>query len=105
MVLKRTIKVRCGVVTGDNCEEVEYRNYTVEAEDEVSVLNLLDHIHQTMDRDLSYYSFCRQGLCGGCSVEMNGKRVLACKTLASEELEIKPILKSIQDKGTGRETG
>ena len=95
MVLKRTIKVRCGVVTGDSSEEVEYRNYTVEAEDEVSVLNLLDHIYQTIDRDLSYYSFCRQGLCGGCLVEMNGKRVLACKTLAPEELEIKPILKNI----------
>lgn len=87
--MKRIIKVHCAVLS--STDHMEYKDYEIEMEGEVTVLNVLEHIYHNLDGNLSFYSFCRQGLCGGCSVDVNGKLVLACKTPALEEMEIRPL--------------
>jgi len=86
----RIIHVRCAIPTHSGREK-EFRKFTVEMDGDVSVLDVLDHIALYLDTEITCYSFCRQGLCGGCLVTLNGKRVLACKTLALDEMTIDPI--------------
>ena len=86
----RTIHVHCAIPTRLSREK-EFREFTVEMEGDGSVLDVLEHIALQLDTEVTFYSFCRQGLCGGCLVTLNGKRVLACKTLAPDEMTIDPI--------------
>ena len=92
--MKREIKVRCALLPSMPGEAGEDRDYELEMEGDVTVLNVLEHIYRFLDGELSFYSYCRQGLCGGCLVEVNGKRVMACKTPALDRMEIKPIVET-----------
>jgi fumarate reductase iron-sulfur subunit len=48
----------------------------------MSVMQALDYIFEHMDSSLAYYSHsaCSQGICGQCSVLINGKTGLLCQT-------------------------
>jgi len=91
MPVKRMITVRCTVLSPDGTDRLD-REYKVEQDGEMTVLNVLEYIYHFLDSNIAFYSFCRQGLCGGCLVEVNGNRVLACKTPACDNMHIRPIL-------------
>lgn len=61
----------------------------------LTVMDILDYISSHSDPTLAYYkhSACNHGICGRCSVRINGKVRLACITLAGdyEELELAPV--------------
>lgn len=95
----RTIHVHCAIPTRLSREK-EFREFSVEMEGDVSVLDVLEHIALHLDTEVTFYSFCRQGLCGGCLVTVNGKRVLACKTLALDEMTIDPIPTCLEENRT-----
>ena len=44
------------------------------------VLDALIHIKSTHDATLSFRRSCREGICGSCSMNMNGRNGLACTT-------------------------
>ncbi|MBW1697583.1 MAG: 2Fe-2S iron-sulfur cluster binding domain-containing protein [Deltaproteobacteria bacterium] len=90
--MNRTLTVRCAVPSAHNSENWEFRQYDIEIEGESSVMDVLKKLYQQKDHDIVFYSYCRQGLCAGCRVEVNGRRVLACQTLAESGIEIKPVL-------------
>ena len=47
------------------------------------VLDALIHIKSTHDSTLSFRRSCREGICGSCSMNMNGRNGLACTTSIS----------------------
>ena len=59
--------------------EPHYRDYEIETDGSVSVLQAIRQIYHTVDATLSFRnSDCRRGVCGICSMMMDGKRALTC---------------------------
>jgi len=56
-----------------------YINYDVDVTHENVILDILTKIKNEVDGSLSYRRSCRHGICGICSVKVNGKAILACK--------------------------
>lgn len=66
----------------------EYKTYTTK---EVNLLKIFDHIKYNIDSSFSYSCGCRSGVCGSCSVLINGKEKLACKTKVIDGDVIEPL--------------
>ena len=74
----------------DGAQEGEYTGYEIPYQERMSILNVLDYIHESCDRSLAYYKSCRIGKCTGCLVEVGGENKLACTTLAKDGMKIGP---------------
>jgi succinate dehydrogenase/fumarate reductase-like Fe-S protein len=59
----------------------------------MSVLGVLSYIYENLDPSLAFYFSCRGRKCGGCTMLVNSKAVLACDVLASENMTIEPLPK------------
>jgi succinate dehydrogenase / fumarate reductase, iron-sulfur subunit len=58
-----------------------------------TAMDVLDYISRHLDGSLAYlsHSVCRQGVCGRCTVKVNGKAVLACAhVVEGRELVLEP---------------
>ena len=44
------------------------------------VLDGLIHIKNNIDKSLAFRRSCREGICGSCAMNINGKNTLACLT-------------------------
>lgn len=64
-------------------DEPEFESYEVPVSNSTSVLDGLFRI-QEGGENLSFRFSCRQGVCGSCSMEIDGKARLACQTPVSE---------------------
>ncbi len=57
-----------------------------------TVLEVLAEIQNSQDDSLAFRSSCEAGKCGSCAVEVNGKPVLACRTMVDgNDLHIGPL--------------
>ncbi|MCF8093661.1 MAG: 2Fe-2S iron-sulfur cluster binding domain-containing protein, partial [Desulfotignum sp.] len=57
-----------------------------------TVLEVLTEIRNSCDDSLSFRSSCEAAKCGSCAVELNGKPVLACKSIVDGHvIHIKPL--------------
>jgi succinate dehydrogenase/fumarate reductase iron-sulfur protein len=56
-----------------------------------SLLSILNYIKTKLDNTLSFRSGCRSGVCGSCSVRVNGVEKLACKTHLNDGDIIEPL--------------
>jgi len=63
----------------------------IETKEKVSVLSLLQYIYENLDPSLTFLGPCEKGLCGMCSVVVNGKVGLACKALVNSDVTIEPL--------------
>lgn len=90
--MRRKLNVHCGIPVPGMEDRFEYRTYEVEVDGEATVLDVLKIIYREKEDHIAFHSYCRQGLCGGCVVEVNGRRVLSCTTLAQDGMEITPVL-------------
>jgi fumarate reductase iron-sulfur subunit len=70
-------------------------NYRVPRLDKMTVLDVLAYIQRHHDRSLVFRFACRLGMCGTCTVMVNGIPRWACRTsierLGSERLQIAPL--------------
>ena len=61
----------------------------------MTVMDVLEYIGNNLDPTLGYYkhSVCNHGICGRCSVSVNGNTRLACLELANnyKELNLAPV--------------
>ena len=55
------------------------------------VLDALFHIKNSLDNSLSFRRSCREGICGSCAMNINGKNRLACLTPLKEKMSIYPL--------------
>lgn len=75
--------------------EPYYDEYCVKAEEEISVLVLLNHIHNEIDPTLSFRSYCcGLQMCRSCLMKIDRKKRFACLTLVKpgETVTIEPAL-------------
>ena len=55
------------------------------------VLDGLIHIKNNVDKTLGFRRSCREGICGSCAMNINGKNGLACLTPIEEKMTIFPL--------------
>ena len=55
------------------------------------VLDGLIHIKNNLDRTLGFRRSCREGICGSCAMNINGKNTLACLCPIEEKIVIYPL--------------
>jgi succinate dehydrogenase/fumarate reductase-like Fe-S protein len=59
-----------------------YQNYQIPATEPVTILSILTHIYQYLDRSLAFRNYtCYRGTCLSCLVKADGRTVRACSTL------------------------
>src|SRR3954453_18106189 len=61
-------------------EEGGLQEYTVDAAETATLLDVLDVVKDTVDGSVTYRKSCRMAVCGSCGMRMDGAAVLACKT-------------------------
>jgi succinate dehydrogenase/fumarate reductase-like Fe-S protein len=70
------------------------KEYQVSANEQMTVLVLLDRIHHELDETLSFRHYCcGLQMCGSCLMRINRKRKFACLTLVEpgEEIVLEPV--------------
>ena len=75
---------------GPGCE-AKWVTYELPFEERMTVLGVFDYIYENLDTSLAHYQSCRNGRCVGCLVQVNGKPVLACETIASDGMRAGPL--------------
>jgi succinate dehydrogenase / fumarate reductase iron-sulfur subunit len=77
-------------------QKPHYEKFTVEADPNDRVLDLLEYIKGYHDGTLSFRRSCAHGICGSDALRINGRNYLACKALAkdfhSDKITVEPIL-------------
>jgi succinate dehydrogenase / fumarate reductase iron-sulfur subunit len=72
-----------------------WKTYTLEVEDDATILDILNEIHWRVDGTLAYRRSCRSAICGSCAMKVNGQNVLACETptqrFKGDKLKIEPL--------------
>ena len=72
-----------------------YETYKVEAHENDRVLDVLELIKGHKDGSLAFRRSCAHGICGSDAMRINGRNMLACKTLirdVSANITIEPLL-------------
>lgn len=63
------------------------QKYTVDVELRATIFDTLVQIREEQDPSLAFRGGCRTGFCGGCSVNVNGKGAIACRTTVGKALK------------------
>jgi succinate dehydrogenase/fumarate reductase-like Fe-S protein len=72
-------------------ETSRYEEYEIEADGPLSVLQAVRDIYRRVDGSLSFRnSDCRRGVCGVCSMMINGRRRLSCMIVAEDGMTVGP---------------
>ncbi|MEE9556687.1 MAG: succinate dehydrogenase iron-sulfur subunit, partial [Candidatus Adiutricales bacterium] len=61
-----------------------YQEYELPVEPEMRILDCLNLIKWNLDGSLSYRMSCAHGVCGSCSMKINGRCGLACQKLVKD---------------------
>ena len=72
-----------------------YETYTLEGEETDRVLDLLEKVKGYKDGTLSFRRSCAHGVCGSDALRINGRNMLACKSLVRDtgsHITIEPLL-------------
>lgn len=67
------------------------QTYQVPLVEGMSVQNILTFIYENLDPSLGFYSCCDRGVCGRCTMMINGKPALSCTTLVQGDLHLDPL--------------
>lgn len=70
----------------------EFRDYTVEVDENAVVLDALHRLQATQAPDLAVRWNCKAGRCGSCSAEVNGRPRLTCMTRLSSLPPDRPVV-------------
>jgi succinate dehydrogenase/fumarate reductase iron-sulfur protein len=91
--MNKKINVKCFRLDPLVDEDPEYQVYEVPLEPQMSVTDVLDYIYENLDSTLAYFKCCCRGLCGRCTVKVNGKPALACLHRVKGDITLEPISK------------
>ena len=72
-----------------------YETYTLEGEETDRMLDLLEKVKGYNDGTLSFRRSCAHGVCGSDALRINGRNMLACKTLVRDvgyNITVEPVL-------------
>ncbi len=68
----------------DKDDRPKLKTYEMDETDGMTVFVALNYIRDRLDHTLQFDFVCRAGICGSCSMVINGTPKLACKTLTSD---------------------
>ena len=71
-----------------------FREYKIEETDSMTIFIVLNMIRENQDPDLSFDFVCRAGICGSCSMMINGRPRLACRTLTKDLPSVITLIKT-----------
>ena len=60
--------------------EPRFEIFEIVKEKNMSVLDVMHHIQSKLDPSLAFRYSCRAGMCGTCSMRVNGKNRWTCRT-------------------------
>lgn len=83
-----------------NNSESSYDSYTIPFEEGMTYMDALRYIADEIDEGFSFYEHsCKRGFCGSCLIDVNGKKLLSCRTLidTQQPLTVKPALAVTKD--------
>ena len=89
------VKLRILRFNPETDKKPHYENYTVKAEENDQILDLLNQVKWFQDGTLSYRRSCAHGVCGSDAMRINGVNRLACKVLVHDvgrKITVEPIL-------------
>lgn len=75
-------------------DKPEVVTYDLEEADGMTLFIALNDIREKFDESLKFDFVCRAGICGSCSMLVNGKPTLACRTLTKtldSEISLAPL--------------
>lgn len=71
--------------------EPHYQDYVIHPDGPLSVLQAIRYVYHTVDGTLAFRnSDCRRGVCGICSMMIDGRRQLTCMCLAKDGMTVEP---------------
>ena len=76
-------------------KQFRYETYTLEAEETDRILDVLELIKGHKDGSLAFRRSCAHGVCGSDAMRINGRNMLACKTLVRDvgaNITVEPLL-------------
>lgn len=68
----------------DKESKPKFIEYTLQETKGMTLFIALNQIREKKDADLSFDFVCRAGICGSCGMIVNGKPLLACRTLTKD---------------------
>lgn len=68
-------------------EKPYFEEYEFDCAKDQTVLELLNSIKEEKDPTLGFRHSCKAGICGSCSMRINGRARLTCKLMADDEVE------------------
>jgi succinate dehydrogenase / fumarate reductase iron-sulfur subunit len=68
-------------------EKPYFEEYEFDCAKDQTVLELLNCIKEEKDPTLGFRHSCKAGICGSCSMRINGRARLTCKLMAEDEIE------------------
>jgi len=75
----------------NNDKKTYDEEFRVDAKKVTTLLSALYKIHSTKDSTLCFDSGCRSGVCGSCSVMVNGKEELSCGYMVQDGDRVEPL--------------
>ncbi|HUI89735.1 MAG TPA: succinate dehydrogenase iron-sulfur subunit [Anaerolineales bacterium] len=72
-----------------------YETYNLDVEETERILDLLELVKGHLDGTLSFRRSCAHGVCGSDAMRINGRNMLACKTLVrdvGDRITVEPLL-------------
>ena len=78
----------------DEASEPHMQRFELEEADSLTLFVALNEIREHQDPSLHFDFVCRAGICGSCAMLVNGKPVLACRTLTQnlpDEITLTPL--------------
>lgn len=80
MIERREVEFKIQCYDPEVDDKPYYKYYDIELEKGVTVLRAINHVKDHIDPSLTFRFFCQAGICGSCSVKVNGVAKLACTT-------------------------
>jgi succinate dehydrogenase / fumarate reductase, iron-sulfur subunit len=93
---KQTITLKILRYNPEKDKKPHYETYSIEAEPNDRVLDMLETIKGYQDGTLTFRRSCAHGVCGSDAIRINGRNLLACKVLLKDlgtiNITIEPLM-------------
>ena len=88
---EQIIKVECFRFDPEADAEPYYQIYEVPLSGRMSVHDCLLYVRENLDPSLAFFINCKRGVCGRCTMRINGKPGLACVVEVTGDFKVEPV--------------
>jgi len=88
---ERVVAVECFRFDPEVDSQPYWQTFVVPLVGRMSVHDCLIYIRENLDPGLAYFINCKRGVCGRCTMRINGKPQLACVTEVTADVQVAPL--------------